>query len=353
VIRLGPWHIDVEITPEVSTAASLDAPPGSYSESAGKISFSNRYQGIMERLQRMFPRGLEGRSVLDCACNCGAYLFWSKEHGAGECFGFDAREHWIEQARFLAANRVKSSEGMRFEVCDLRDLPAVAQRHFDVTWFSGIFYHLPDPIAGLKVAADLTDELLILNTATKAEQPDGAIVVSRENPDRLLAGMDALNWFPTGPAVLTRILNWLGFPEVRCTVWRSPPNQKADLDRIEMIAAREPGYLSEYDAAREQEDPVARLIATAVAPRSTVAVIGRADAPKVPGRETVPVELPVDVAAVERLRDAGAGYLALTAEALEWLESNKEVATWIRAHETVASVPGGCEVHSLAHPDQG
>ena len=105
VIRLGPWHIEVEITPEVSTAVALDAPPGTYPDSFGKISFSRRYDGIMARLRKVFPNGLEGRSVMDCACNCGAYLFWSKEHGAGECFGFDAREHWIEQARFLAEHR--------------------------------------------------------------------------------------------------------------------------------------------------------------------------------------------------------------------------------------------------------
>ena len=26
VVRLGPWHVEVDITPEVSTAAFLDAP---------------------------------------------------------------------------------------------------------------------------------------------------------------------------------------------------------------------------------------------------------------------------------------------------------------------------------------
>ena len=353
MIRLGPWHIDVEITPEISTAVSLDAPPGTYSGDDAKIGFSQRYEGIMERLHKIFPGGLDGRSVMDCACNCGAYLFWSKEHGAGECFGFDSREHWIEQARFLVAHRVKPTDGMRFEVCDLHDLASVAPGRSDVTWFNGIFYHLPDPVAGLKVAADLTNELLILNTATKAEQPDGALVVARENPDRMLSGMDDLNWFPTGPVVLTRILNWLGFPEVRCSVWRFTPNQKAGLDRIEMLAAREPGYLSAYDAAREQEDPVARLISTTIAPRSTVAVIGRDDAPDVRGREINTVALPVDIAALEQLRDAGAGYLAVTAEAGEWLEAHPEVAAWIRSHETVASAPGACEVHSLIPAGRG
>jgi hypothetical protein len=358
VIRLGPWHMDVEITPEVSTAVSVDVPPGTYDDTAAMIGFSRRYEGIMEKLRSIYPRGLEGRSVMDCACNCGAYLFWSKEHGAGECFGFDARAHWIEQARFLAAHREKPTDGMRFEVCDLHDLPDVAPGRFDVTWFAGIFYHLPDPVAGLKAAADLTEELLILNTATKAKRPDGALVVSHENPDRLLAGMDELNWFPTGPAVLTRILGWLGFPEVRCSVWRTPPRQKPDLDRIEILAARKPGYLADFDAAREQEDPLTRLVATTIAPRSVIAVLGRAQPPEVPGRSTLGVALPRDeaeadervIAAIERLRQAGAGYLALTANAIGWLDAHPRAAEWVRSHEPVAALDGACELFSLTEP---
>ena len=127
VIRLGPWHIEVEITPEVTTAVSLEAPPGTYPDDRPARSASRSgTRASWSACGAIFPRGLEGRSVMDCACNCGAYLFWSKELGAGECFGFDAREHWIAQARFLAEHRTEPSDGIRFEVCDLYDLPQVA-----------------------------------------------------------------------------------------------------------------------------------------------------------------------------------------------------------------------------------
>jgi hypothetical protein len=343
VIRLGPWHIDVEITPEVSTAVALDAPPGTYPDSFGRMTFSRRYEGIMRRLARIFPGGLEGRSVMDCACNCGAYLFWSKEQGAGECFGFDAREHWIRQARFLAEHRAKPSDAMRFEVCDLYDLPSVAPGRFDVTWFNGIFYHLPDPINGLKLAADLTDELLILNTATKAGEPDGALVVARENPERLLSGMDPLMWFPTGPQVLTRILNWLGFREVRCAVWRSPPGQKEGLDRIEMLAARREGFFADFDASTGTGAArLGHVLATTVPPGATVALLaapGR-DLPDVPGRELVPAD-------VALLRDTAARYLAVAGAALEELAQDPAQAAWIRSRESIAAAPGDYEVFDL------
>src|SRR5256885_7699535 len=152
VIRLGPWHIDVEITPEVSTGAFLDAPPGTYPDSQGSVTFHDPHDGFLRRLRRIYPGGLEGRSVLDCACNCGAYLFYAKEAGAGRCLGFDVREHWISQARFLAEHRERPSDQMRFEVSDLYDLHELEPGTFDLTLFMGIFYHLPDPIRGLKLA---------------------------------------------------------------------------------------------------------------------------------------------------------------------------------------------------------
>jgi tRNA (mo5U34)-methyltransferase len=75
------------------------------------------------------------------------------------------RDHWINQAKFIQENRtVGPTDGMRFEVADLYDLPKLGLEPFDFTLFKGIFYHLPDPITGLKAAADLTKEILVLDT---------------------------------------------------------------------------------------------------------------------------------------------------------------------------------------------
>ncbi|HEY5312850.1 MAG TPA: hypothetical protein VIK18_10035, partial [Pirellulales bacterium] len=138
----------------------------------------------------------------------------SKELGAAECFGFDARQHWVEQAEFLLANRDFPKEGIRFSRLDLLELPQLKLPAFDITWFSGIFYHLPDPIAGLKIAADLTKEVLMVNTAWKPGPVD-ALIAGQESTDLPMSGMYGLNWHPTGPEVLQSILRWLGFKEFR------------------------------------------------------------------------------------------------------------------------------------------
>jgi hypothetical protein len=159
------------------------------------------------------------------------------------------REHWIEQARFLAANRtIGRSEGVNFEVMDLYELPKLGLEPFDVTLFKGIFYHLPDPITGLKAAADLTQEVLILNTETRNGLPDGMLAVAEESREAVMSGVHGLNWFPTGPRVLTRILKWLGFTETRCVYWHTErEDQPPELGRLQVIASRKKELLENFE----------------------------------------------------------------------------------------------------------
>jgi tRNA (mo5U34)-methyltransferase len=354
IVRLGPWHIDIEVTPEVSTSAFLDAPPGTYPDSLGKVNFHDPREGFLRRLGRLFPRGLEGRSVLDCACNCGAYLFYAKEAGAGRCVGFDLREHWVDQARFLARHRQAPTDDMRFEVADLYDLPNLGLGRFDVTLFLGIFYHLPDVVTGLKAAADVTGEALVVNTATFAGRPDGLLVAERESPTKLMSGGYGLCWFPTGPGVLAAILGWLGFPEVRCSVWRHAPRQRAALDRLEVIGARTPGFFDDWDAAApEGAGGVRATIDTATRPGATVLVLADelGDALEGAGRTCVPLAAPV-VEELERRRGEGAAYLALDRHARAALDQDEALAAHLSSHARVIADNAACRIYSLEHAGQ-
>ena len=105
-------------------------------------------------------------------------------------FGFDVRDHWIEQARFLKRHFGKSDDQVRFEVCDLLEVDRrLGSERFDICLFKGIFYHLPDPIAGLKIVADRTDEVLILDTASTSGLEDGFLsLVSRASSTNPMSG---------------------------------------------------------------------------------------------------------------------------------------------------------------------
>jgi tRNA (mo5U34)-methyltransferase len=238
--RLGPWHQDLEIAPGVRTSERL---PGDPTDPLG-VGNPGMLQPerVLSILQRdVFPNGLEGRSVLDCACNAGGYLYAAKKMGAGRCFGFDVREHWLEQSRFLSRNL--PSEGIEIEQMDLLELPQRKLEPFDVTLFFGIFYHLPDPVAGIRLAADLTRELLVLNTAADLHPRRHALTLNIESSTALMSGVHRLAWRPTSPRVLEEILRWCGFAHTRVHyVWR---NNR--WPRIQVLAAREASTFEHFD----------------------------------------------------------------------------------------------------------
>jgi len=256
IIALAPWHIDVDVTPEISTGSVLEVGDGSDGsegpEGAGPVRFVRPRKTWDEVLQRIYPNGLEGRRFMECACNCGAYTFWAKEMGAGDCYGFDVRDHWINQAEFLLEHRTFPSDGIKFEVNDLYDLPKAGMEPFDVTMFQGIFYHLPDPITGLKAAADLTSELLIFDTAIRDGMPDGMLALAEESRTQVMSGVYGLNWFPTGPVVLERILRWLGFVEVKLVHWRvNRRGRRGNVGRVRILASRKEGLLAGIQTVSE------------------------------------------------------------------------------------------------------
>jgi SAM-dependent methyltransferase len=243
--RLGPWHLEVDVTPEVSTRSWTKALNEEDADNAERVPFIDPRPHFEGLARRVYPKGLEGRSFLDCACNCGGYTFVAKDLGAGRCFGFDVREHWIDQARFLLRHRtVGRTDGIRFEACDLYDLPGKGLQTFDITLFKGILYHLPDPITGLKIAADLTSELMIINTATRNGLADGFLAVHDESREMLMSGVYGLSWLPTGPEVVSRILKWAGFVETHVTLWRHEATER--LGRAELVASKKHGLLDMF-----------------------------------------------------------------------------------------------------------
>jgi SAM-dependent methyltransferase len=247
--RLGPWHHLVDVCDGVDTNTG-----NQQNQDGRKVSLVNGKDNFSRLMSKIYPEGLSGKSFFDNACNCGGYSFWAKELGADMTFGFDVREHWIRQAEFLVKNRSFDTSGMEFRKADLYDIPKLDLPKFDITWFSGILYHLPDPITGLKIAADMTREVFYLNTAimtmTEEELGSGSLYLSSEGTEYLMTGVHGLNWFPSGPRVLRKLLNWLGFPEVRIVMWLKrvkddsrPEHLRSNVGRIALVGARETGML--------------------------------------------------------------------------------------------------------------
>lgn len=249
IIRLGPWHHDIEIAPGLWTGQVTQGVR--YDAKLGTPSLVRPSRSMSALVAELFPSGLAGRTLLDCACNGGGYLFAAAANGAAGGFGFDAREHWIQQARFVAQH--VQSAGLQFATLPLQSLPTLQLGKFDITLFSGILYHLPDPISGLRIAADLTKELLLLNTALQPGSGD-ALVLNRESEVEMMSGVNGLAWMPTSERVLRELLGWCGFPHVRRRY--SAIDKTRRTVRIELLAARDLSTFAEWDR-RHADQPVA------------------------------------------------------------------------------------------------
>ncbi len=201
----------------------------------------------------IYPDGLAGKRFLDCACNAGAYCFQARETGAESTFGFDVREHWIRQAEFVRQHRTAGPvDRMTFRVCDLMELPDQDVGPVDFTLFKGIFYHLADPIRGLKIAADMTREVLWFNSARCFRENTESLYCVFEKPSRLMSGVHALSWIPSGPSVIAKMLYWLGFVDIWHVYSREYP-ERPGFGRMEIMACRQPGMLDGFARAEQAE----------------------------------------------------------------------------------------------------
>jgi hypothetical protein len=214
-------------------------------------------------------------------------------------------------------------------------------------------------VYGTKLAADRTDQLLVVNTATRLGAPDGTLVAAKEAPDRAMSGVHGLNWFPAGPGVMTRILDWMAFAEVRCSHWRIPPGQDTRSGRLEMLAAREPGFFAAYDAALPDERArVRELVSTTAPPGTTVAAVTPPgwEPLDFDGREGVELARVADgerttdadvLARLEALREAGPRYVAIPDAGAQWLEARPELARFLRRVHVLSDHGSGCLLVSL------
>jgi tRNA (mo5U34)-methyltransferase len=238
---LAPWHMNILLAPQVRTGVEGNRGTRRGDYSTPLINPTE----LRPLLQQVYPNGLGGKRFLDCACNAGGYSLLASDLGADYCFGFDVRAHWIEQARFLKRHLGKTDDQIRLEVCDLLEVDQhLGSERFNLCLFKGIFYHLPDPVAGLKLVADRTDELLILDTAAAAGFDDGFLKLAWEGVDNPMSGVHHLAWRPTGPGVLSRILKWLGFEATNVVFWRRFPPPRADQGRIRIVGARDASLLA-------------------------------------------------------------------------------------------------------------
>ena len=246
---LAPWHLDFEVVPGVRTAIGNAARYGDKDHRGLPTIDPWKMKGTIEGL---FPAGVEGKSFLDVGCNSGGYCFLLKSMGAARTLGFDPRDHWINQAKFVKRHWEQSTEGMEFRTARLEDVDLDAR--FDITLLKGVFYHLPNPIGDLLTLCAATREAIVINSACRSDIPEGALLSARESVAEPMSGVDGLCWYPGGPLAAVNILRHAGFSYCSLRFWRRErkgprglrfwrrggKGPRREIGRFELVAARSP-----------------------------------------------------------------------------------------------------------------
>jgi tRNA (mo5U34)-methyltransferase len=170
------------------------------------------------RLARIgLPADLSGRSVLDIGAWDGFYSFEAERRNAarvvatdhyawhGTGWGTGQGKAGFELARTALRSKVEDVD------VDVMDLSPERVGTFDVVFFLGVLYHVPDPLAALQRVSSVAADMLIIETVVDMlgiGRPAAAFYPGRELND------DPTNWWGPNYAAVEGLLQAVGFTRV-------------------------------------------------------------------------------------------------------------------------------------------
>ena len=158
-----------------------------------------------------------GKTVLDVGAWDGFFSFEAKRRGASRVL---ATDHWCWSGpgKGTKAGFDLAKKHLRLDIeekdIDVLQLSPDTVGLFDVVIFSGVFYHLKNPMAAVEQLAQLVKETMIVETHLDAEDYSRPAMVFY--PGLELAG-DPTSWWGPNPTCVTEMLKVAGFRTVDFT----------------------------------------------------------------------------------------------------------------------------------------
>lgn len=214
--RLSPFHHKVDLPYELSTYDP-------------ELSIRHRETTRLDSLTRhAFPEllkvcggSLEGKRILDVACNCGGFSVEAANNGAEYVLGFDVADRYLDQANFI--KRALEMDQIEFKKMAVEDCDEGSIGMFDVTFCFGILYHLEDPVLAMKKLASVTRDIMLVD-ATVIKTPFTRSSMWKMNVPRVVESDDKSTtalWrtekrcqFKPNARAVVELLKFLGFSKV-------------------------------------------------------------------------------------------------------------------------------------------
>jgi tRNA (mo5U34)-methyltransferase len=135
------------------------------------------HEVIWQRIAPAFPAHLGSAAVLDVGCNAGYFAIEMKRRGAGRVVGVEPVPMHFEQAMLCRDVLGLDIEYLPVDAHELGHLDET----FDVVVFTGVLYHLRNPLLVLEQVGRLCRDVVVVETECILEDPRN-VVHARQGP---------------------------------------------------------------------------------------------------------------------------------------------------------------------------
>jgi SAM-dependent methyltransferase len=174
-------------------------------------------ESISLQADTVFKHDIRGKSVLDVGAWDGALSFEAERRGASRVVASDyfcwVGGGWGKKRTFDLAKRYLKSN-VEEVISDIFDLSPNTVGTFDVVLFLGVLYHLKEPLRALENIAQLTHELLVIETETALDTFDRPLMTFFPGNE---LNNDATNWWAPNISCVEAMLKVAGFKKVEFT----------------------------------------------------------------------------------------------------------------------------------------
>lgn len=172
------------------------------------------------------PELFKDRTVLDIGAWDGYFSFYAEKMGAKRVLAIDhpcwSGGGWGTKAGFDLVHSILGSKVESKDI-DLYDTSPDDLGTFDTVLFLGVLYHLIEPLDGLRKAAALTNDLLVVETTYEDVKESEPVFIHR--PERFQRLKDKTNHYSPNKSRLDELfIEMCGFRRVEYNFW-SPGNR--------------------------------------------------------------------------------------------------------------------------------
>lgn len=135
------------------------------------------HETVWDHLHQTFPPDLQGASVLDVGTNAGFFALHAKLLGAGKVVGIEIIPDYQKQAEIC---RQIWNVDIEYRVMDAHQAGEFYDP-FDIVVFTGILYHLKNPLQVLEDVGRLCQDVILVETEVIMPNPKNLVMV-RQGP---------------------------------------------------------------------------------------------------------------------------------------------------------------------------